>query len=94
MILAPHEQLFLSAAAGWVACALCFWLIPSWRVRDIHRMRTSEVTATLVQCSEELRRRAPVGAFEKVDLFIGSMTDDEKTRLGESLFDRDKKSNG
>jgi hypothetical protein len=49
---APQELAFIGIALGWVACAFCFWLIPSWRARDVKRLKDAELS---VLCDEVLR---------------------------------------
>lgn len=86
MTLGIHEQLFLSAAAGWLVCAFCFIIIPSWRVRDVRSMRTPEICTLLAQCADELKRRSPPGAFDDIDRFVSQLGDDQAKKLASALL--------
>jgi hypothetical protein len=87
MSLSPREVFMLGAALGWVICACCFVLIPSWRYRDVRRQSTKEIIALLSECADELKFRAPQGAFEAVDKWIASLSDAERDHLTRQLHD-------
>jgi hypothetical protein len=59
MNLAPHEYMFLGACVGWIAAALCFWLIPTWRVRDIITMDNEQLRKLAQQVKHEWLYRFP-----------------------------------
>jgi hypothetical protein len=64
MILSPREIFFLGAALGWVICAVCFLLIPSWRARDIRTFSTHDLLNLIHETMTELRARNPLLADE------------------------------
>jgi hypothetical protein len=59
MHIAPHELLFIGACIGWVLCALCFWLIPSWRVADIYSMDDESIVRRMIDLGNEYTYRHP-----------------------------------
>jgi hypothetical protein len=85
--LSAREIFMLGAAMGWVICACCFVLIPSWRARDVRRLSTKDIIELLSQCADELKFRAPDGAFDTVDKWIASLSDAERDHLTRQLHD-------
>ena len=59
MNLSIRDMCLLSAAAGWIACGVCFWIFPRWRTPDIHRMSYSELKNLLLEIKREYIARNP-----------------------------------
>jgi hypothetical protein len=87
MTLSPREVFMLGSAMGWVICACCFVLIPSWRYRDVRRLSTKAIIALLTECADELKARAPPGTFDSVDKWIEGLTDAERLALTRQIYD-------
>lgn len=54
-----HEWFFIGACLGWVACAIGFIFIPSWRVRDVVRLSDDKLVDLLKDCCSEWTYRHP-----------------------------------
>lgn len=87
MTLSPREVFLLGAAMGWVICACCFVLIPSWRYRDVRRLSSNEICKLLSECAGELQFRAPSGSYKKIHEWIDSLSDAERERLTKQMLD-------
>ena len=57
--MSPTELMFLGACAGWIACAMCFWFVPSWRVRDVVRLNDGDLVKLMRDCGDEWCYRHP-----------------------------------
>jgi hypothetical protein len=58
-VLSPREIMFLGCAIGWIACAVCFLLIPSWRARDVRSLDTDALLKLTNDVALEIMRRNP-----------------------------------
>ena len=59
MHLTVRDMCLLSAAAGWIACGVCFWIFPKWRTPDIHRMSYADLRNLLLEIKAEYLARNP-----------------------------------
>lgn len=55
----PVEWMFVGACVGWAACAVAFWLLPSWRAQDVVSMDDQYLVALMQECGAEWCYRHP-----------------------------------
>jgi hypothetical protein len=85
--LSVREMCLLSAAVGWMACGVCFWIFPRWRAPDVHRMSYAELKTLLLEIRREYIERNP--AKPKPDDFDLPSLDEARI-----LYDAEREENG